>query len=119
MGSPGLACPPPSSSTHTSSLPSLPHFLLLTVFMGRGARERPGSRSWEYLLVRGERQAGGSEGGRGEVRESRATSWSLLGGWRRMVEMVLVWRPRARERLEVEAWRRQGAGTSTEEGEVR
>ena len=53
------------------------------------------------------------------MRESRATSWSLLGGWRRMVEMVLVWRPRARERLEVEAWRRQGAGTSTEEGEVR
>jgi hypothetical protein len=67
----------------------------------------------------GERQADCREGCRGEVRESRAMSWPLLVGWRRMVEMVLVWGPRDRERLEVEAWRRQGPGASTEEGEMR
>ena len=119
MGSPGLGLPSPSRSTQTSSLPSLPHFLLLTVWTLRGGRERPGRRSFEYLLVREERQAGGRLAGRAAGRERRARSWPCLEGWRRTPDTGLVWGPSLRVRLEVGPPRRQGAGHSAVRGERR
>merc|ERR1719412_1458382 len=112
-GSPERGTFLPSRLTQTSSLPSLPHFLLLTVFTAWLA---PSSESRVlYLLVMGERQAGWREEGSGLESCKRARSWPSLEGWSRRELIFLEWGPRTKERESklVLPWRRQGAGTRT------